>query len=391
MKQTNIALTLMNKNTPVLDLNFCMRRGGYIENILKLHNPEYAPLGLVDTEKQISPDSLNDWWENRCLPDSRLNVEYFLEALNLKKQELIIKSLGLSLSDQYWLKSVHAHIEWKDINFFQNDFSDKIGRLFFHGDISAKSNFNDILSKHSPDYSANGFLDKYWTIQKGNRVLVKGSHGPFAQQACNEVIASNILKLIGCENFVNYKLANDVSTCIDFVTDSTEYVPAYLIRKRLPKNNNESYFQHFMRCCRILGFEREMQQALDYILPFDYLIANEDRNFGNFGVIRNVETLKVEKIAPIFDNGNSFWYNHVDISNNNNRSYPFEFTHNNQIKLIKDRKIFPINKVTDFDNIIINTLSYNKNCDAIRIHKICQAVKQRKILLKNFLAIDMAR
>lgn len=37
----------------------------------------------------------------------------------------------------------------------------------------------------------------------------------------------------------------------------------------------------------------------------DYLIMNEDRHLRNFGAIRNVETLKYEKLTPIFDTGQS--------------------------------------------------------------------------------------
>ncbi len=38
-----------------------------------------------------------------------------------------------------------------------------------------------------------------------------------------------------------------------------------------------------------------------YIL--DFLILNEDRHLGNFGIIRDVNTLEWLDVAPIFDNG----------------------------------------------------------------------------------------
>ena len=37
----------------------------------------------------------------------------------------------------------------------------------------------------------------------------------------------------------------------------------------------------------------------------DYLMMNNDRHLKNYGVIRNVETLKWEKVTPIFDTGES--------------------------------------------------------------------------------------
>ena len=37
----------------------------------------------------------------------------------------------------------------------------------------------------------------------------------------------------------------------------------------------------------------------------DYLMMNVDRHLKNFGIIRNVETLKWERVTPIFDTGQS--------------------------------------------------------------------------------------
>jgi hypothetical protein len=47
--------------------------------------------------------------------------------------------------------------------------------------------------------------------------------------------------------------------------------------------------------------------ALRDMLVFDALIYNEDRHFGNFGLLRDNHTGKIKKVAPIFDNGNSLF------------------------------------------------------------------------------------
>lgn len=380
-------LTLMNKNTPVLDMEFSLRRGGFIQEIETLHNPEYAPLGLVDDDKNIDEDALSDWWEGRCLPDSRLNVEKILEALQLSKQELIINSLGLSLSDQYWVKPVGSGTSWEEVNFFQNEFSNKVGKLFFEGTTQPDSDA-DSLRSFSPDYSSNGFLDKYWTIEEGERVLVKGGHGAFYQQPYNEVVASNMLKKLSCKNYVPYTLAKTskgvVSKCHNFVTEDTEYVPASLIRRRLPLKKGDSYYSHFLRCCKELGFEQKMKCALDYMLTFDYVIANEDRNYGNFGVIRNVETLKVLGVAPIFDNGNSLWYDKENISHKDIKAYPFELTQGKQIRHVHSG-VFPFDRLGKCaKDIIYKELSKNPNCSENRIEMIARAVQKRcTVLLRH--------
>ena len=44
----------------------------------------------------------------------------------------IFNSNGLSLSDQYWMKPAESNLEWKDINFFENSFSDDVGNILGH-------------------------------------------------------------------------------------------------------------------------------------------------------------------------------------------------------------------------------------------------------------------
>lgn len=41
----------------------------------------------------------------------------------------------------------------------------------------------------------------------------------------------------------------------------------------------------------------------------DFLLTNEDRHLNNFGILRNPETLKFLSMAPIFDTGNSMFWN----------------------------------------------------------------------------------
>lgn len=42
---------------------------------------------------------------------------------------------------------------------------------------------------------------------------------------------------------------------------------------------------------------------------FDALICNVDRHLGNFGFLVDNKTNKIIGLAPIFDNGNSLFYN----------------------------------------------------------------------------------
>ena len=43
------------------------------------------------------------------------------------------------------------------------------------------------------------------------------------------------------------------------------------------------------------------------MLATDYILANTDRHLGNFGFLRDSETLEWKGLAPIYDSGTSLW------------------------------------------------------------------------------------
>ena len=55
------------------------------------------------------------------------------------------------------------------------------------------------------------------------------------------------------------------------------------------------------------GLGKEFYDELCSMLVVDAVIYNEDRHFGNFGILRDNHTGKIIKPAPIFDNGLSLF------------------------------------------------------------------------------------
>ena len=99
-----------------------------------LIDSERAPLGLAMERDRITLPSFNVWWKNRGIPEGRAGVERLLEEAGVSvPSELAVRSLGLSLSDQYWLQPEGSDIEWRDVNFFMNDFEDVRGRGIARG------------------------------------------------------------------------------------------------------------------------------------------------------------------------------------------------------------------------------------------------------------------
>lgn len=149
---------------------------------------------------------------------------------------------------------------------------------------------------------------------KNESYLIKAGSKPFYQEPYNEVIASKILKLWNLphvEYALNIEGKRPVSICKNFITKDTELVTAYQIYNLTEKPNQENSFQHLCSNMELLGIPK-YKNFLNNMLALDYLINNTDRHFRNFGVIRNVKTLKYEGFAPLFDHGNSLWYQSVE-------------------------------------------------------------------------------
>jgi hypothetical protein len=128
---------------------------------------------------------------------------------------------------------------------------------------------------------------------------------------------------------------------------------------------------------------------MDEMLVLDYIIANQDRHFGNFGFIRDVNTLEFLDFAPIFDCGTSLRYDtptkYIDITLDV-ESQPFLDTHTQQITLVNDWSKFKLSKLDGISNWIHNFLTSGVNSifiDEERSEKLATLVEHRIDTLKQ--------
>ena len=112
------------------------------------------------------------------------------------------------------------------------------------------------------------------------------------------------------------------------------------------------------------------------MLVLDYIISNEDRQYNNFGFIRDADTLEWLGFAPIYDSGTSLWYNtnHVGCEA---ECKPFRKSHDEQIKLVSDRSWFDNNKLNGLEDEILETLSRSELINNDRKAELVGAIKNR--------------
>jgi len=368
----------MHKNIPVVDL-VMDNDNGVVEKIGKIHNLAHLPVGTtwISGPDKGGPErrKLNDWWVGRSIPASRENIQSALFQMHLlQTTELLSKCYGLSLSDQYWISPVDLDLKWSDINFFDNTFSQDVGNILFGHEPSV----NEQVNLMSPDNTSDGWLRKKWLVSDGKRLLMKGGSGPYQQEPLNELIACALMERLGIPHVpytLTFREGLPYSLCETFVTPKTELVPAWRVIQILSRDNRDSAFVHLLRCADELGIPN-VQKAIKKMLVLDYIIANTDRHYNNFGFVRNSETLEWHGVAPIYDSGTSLWHDSQFIGRPAN-SKPFRPTHLEQIKLVKDFNWFDPNALQGFGDECTKIFTKSELIDENRRNSLIRAIENR--------------
>lgn len=370
--------TLMHKELPVADMELDETTAAVLK-IGQVYHPEHLPVGVGIKNGIVDRAALNTWWLDRSIPASRSGVRRALEVLNIPDTRVLLtRCFGLSLSDQYWIRPIDGNLQWREVNFFDNAFSEDIGDV-----LLGKNKKNEGIDFGSPDNTSDGYLKKRWKIIGGNRCLLKSGSNPFMQQPFNEVIASKLAEHLGIPH-VSYSLTWDggipYSVCEDFITKDTELVSAWRVMQTKKKGNSTSVYQHYLDCCAQLGVDN-VAHAVDQMIVLDFLIANEDRHQNNFGLVRNANTLEWLGAAPIFDSGSALGYDKLAnqiTAYGNIECKPFKKTHSEQLKLVSSFDWLDLGNLAGFDEEIAEILeSAGEYMDSNRKKAIMDAISIR--------------
>ncbi|MDF2923903.1 MAG: excisionase [Paenibacillaceae bacterium] len=376
---------LMHKHIPVANIELD-EASCSISAIGYVYHGQHAPVGIPVKRGRIDRAALNEWWRSRAIPASRDGIQEALLELNLSAtQKLLDKSLGLSLSDQYWICPTGSDISWSKVNFFEQPFSEDVGNILF-----GKGSSSERLSLMSPDNTSDGWLKKKWTILEGKRCLIKGGSGATQQEPYNEVLASRIMERLNIPHIPYTLLLQDdypYSVCENFITPQTELITAWYVMRTQQKPNHVSVYQHYVNCCEALGIPGIID-ALDRMIVVDYLIANEDRHQNNFGVIRNAETLEWLGPAPIYDSGSSLWFSKplgLISPTAKLTCKPFKQDHDEQLKLVTNVDWLDLSALQGIDEELREVVRGSMFIDTARCEALCAALLKRIDMLAEFI------
>ena len=384
---------LMNKNTEVLVAEYKEKLSVFTK-IYEIKNIDYAPMILKNEYQKNGNEEflrqLSDWFKGRGIPSFRDDLDILLARINISSpKELLDKAFGLSLSDQYWLKPFASKIEYKDINFFDHDFN---SADFTNATFSNNYDFSLQVSLISPNNTTDGRLKKTWIIDNGTRYLLKGGYKTEVMQPFNEVLATMICEKLGfnCTKYETIVISSKaLSKCPCFINKDTEFIPAYQI---LYNNCDKTKaYEEYIKILEENGI-KDARTKIENMFILDYLLLNEDRHLNNFGIIRDVNTLKWLDVAPIFDSGqalNIIDYNDEEmIINGQGRFFYATLNFDIITHYIKDFNRFDLSKLDNLPEEFASLLHKYQNITKMtdrRIDKICTLLLARINKLKGII------
>ena len=361
---------------------------GTLISVSEVYDRALLPIGAGSSDGQLKA-----WWQRRAVPVTQGDMGRILDRIGLlTPQVYLLKNMGLSMSDDYWVKPADRDAGWREVNLFQNDFDDVIGASQFAG-LDALGDFRD-SDLRSPSASTQGNVPKAWiSVEGGRRFLVKGSEHGRTQQIFNEVVAAYIHRKQNRFPYVDYQFytidyghGKQLGVSSEAFTDEQlEFIPAAdIIRAGRQHDHEASDYELFLRGCVQHGLkEEELRAFLDYQILTDFVITNVDRNYGNFGVLRDAESLEFVKPAPIFDSGNSMFYD-LDMRSGtlelkNIRVDSFAMNEAGLLRLVQNPDMVDMNKLLTNEELSQVLASSNRSPEEIKL--LIKIYERKKDLL----------
>lgn len=299
---------LMNKNIEVMSYYYDSDNA-IIFNIEVLNN-DYLPFELKDfisdsqsidqNNNQIQNAVVSDFFASRTLNLSRDNAKVILNVASLPqsmrtgdKLRIVDACRGVTMTDSFWIKEHGENLSFEDVDLRKKHLSEvsyKIAILGQH--ISAT---RDELV---PDLSTDGMFPKYWKRENGKIYLYKTDNYKNNISTKAELTSSRILEDANI-NAIRYfsKEIDDrlfaISECI--ATDDLSLISMQSIKDYC--THTKQSFYDFISQKFITDFSN--------MCVVDYVIANTDRHFSNFGVLVDNNTNSITSFAPLFDHNQS--------------------------------------------------------------------------------------
>ena len=277
---------LLNKDVPMLA--FYCRRNVFDE-------PEFLEDQWLSSLRPIGYRSLPSFLEQRKAPKHRKHIQQLLEQYGCDDPEGFLRvTHALSLNDTFWVREADSLLTWREVSLYTNPFSEIISEAAFDGIISETD-----LSSTSPEFGTDGQYAKCWKREGSSIFLYKSGSAHYEIEPLSEYLAAQLSGRL-CPGAVPYDMdyyrEKLVSKCPLFTNEAVGLAKASAVFRGEERTIPEllAYFES-------IG----SGDAFRRMCVLDAVILNTDRHYGNFGVLFDTSTLKIQGMAPVFDHNRS--------------------------------------------------------------------------------------
>lgn len=342
---------------------------GLIASINGIVDRDRMPWGTVGSDDDDTLDRLRDWWNYRRIPRKRDIAETIRRLGFASNDELMVAGLAANLSDHYWIRPLGDDLCWDDVSLFTNSFSETLGRTL----LGIGDGFEP-----SPDCSTDGMVPKMWT---SDRRMLKGGTTRCRQQPYNEVLASEIMKRLEIDH-VPYELTSLGSetfcTCPCIASEDVEMIQARCLMMTAPLVEGRTMFSHLLDRCESIGLV-DPRLFIDRMLVIDHIMANNDRHYNNFSILRDPDSLEVLRFAPVYDTGSSLGYDLRvgDITGSETWGRTFKARLDDQLLLLGDTDWIDLDALRGIDSFARRLMGGSETVSPERVDAVVELLLSR--------------
>ena len=251
-----------------------------VDGMLYVTDTALLPLYLKRTQ------DVEGWLKGRAIDSHRTNSRLLKKALRLtavEDVELVLSVNAVTITDNYWFCEDGAELKYDDVRFKSNYFD----KLALRGDPDS---FNQPYSP-TPELTNIGSFEKCWRLVEGRWWMIKQGND---LERFSELFICRLGNAIGFM-MADYLPENGTIKSPDFTDNaSVNYESADGI-----VGDDEDYGANFEA---FLNLAPDLAEQYLQIIYMDTLCFNMDRHTKNYGVLRDVDSGAILRMAPNYDN-----------------------------------------------------------------------------------------
>jgi hypothetical protein len=250
------------------------------DGLITQFDPALLPFYLKRT------GDIDGWLRSRAIDTHRTNSRLLKKALRLSAAddvETVLKVNAATITDTYWFCEDGCSLKYEDVRFTFNNFD----KLALCGDPDS---FNQPYSP-TPELTNIGSFEKCWRLADGKWWIVKQGND---LERFSELFIYVLGQSLGFP-MAEYLPENGTIKSPDF-TDGASF--NYEAAEGIV-GKDEDYILNFEA---FWDLSPELAEQYLQIIYLDTLCFNMDRHTQNYGILRDVETGAILRMAPNFDN-----------------------------------------------------------------------------------------